>query len=1183
MSKTIKQSRATIAPESIWARKKSYALALAIASVTVSQVYAQDEASQDEPSSDSVMEEIVVTGMRQSLQTAQDLKRDSATVIDSITAEDLGSFPDKSIAEALQRVAGITVNRFAASSDTAHFSAEPSGVIVRGLTQVRTEFNGRDSFSANSSRGLSWGDVSPELMAGVDTYKNQMAELIEGGIAGTVNMRTRLPFDQDGQMFAATLSTNYGNLSDEYTPEGSALYSNRWDVASGEFGILANIAYSNVQTKSEGNQLYRMNRFRNVFGDSDQDGVVDQDVNGDGVVDERDTLTYIPAAIYMRDNTYERTRLGGSIAVQWQNADETFVVTGQYNRSQYENTWEEYVVGVSPADLSFGQSVFYELQPYSGDPQSNTLPQPAPGTDEFTFDQNGLFQTGTTNTGVGWWGGDDAEAAARGQAGVGEPFVIPCYNNGNNSWDGVNACSPSIRGMDTTSTTRAASNENVTQDFSVNIQWSISDSVRSNFDVQFVDSEVDNYDAEMSFQTYTNPFIDLTGERPRLELSAPTNVNWSAEGLTDPHNYFLKHISDHLEDSEGEQFAARADFEFDIDKGPLASIKVGTRYAKRDQVVRWGSYNWQSVATPWGDNQAHYFNIDQHDPTPGGTNGVQPNFTGYPEGYYALRTFGTSYHDINMREFYFADADLIADRIAFADAFSAGNLGFEDSAGNPSGDVVGWDAICSNTGDRSEEVPGTCFTPPEIADVSEETMAAYVQLNFGGSDAEIFGIPFSGNLGVRWVKTTNTGNGGISVPDLDANLFFDPEYKQIEDDPETPDFVESGETLDRTTLLPKTPENLTCTYIPDSPPTPANPAGTPPPVPNTLGCYLSEDDVAFLNGEDQLNVVETSNTKVLPSFNLKLEFTEELQARLAISRAMSRPDIGNLRNYVGISGDMPDESSPNDPGWVRDSSGEIVGLNVFYNAGGQNPYLKPIIADQIDLTLEYYFSDVGSFTAAVFQKKFDDYIQAGRYNRYITSGGVTRAVEIVGPVNADGAKMNGFELAYQTFFDSLPEPFNGLGIQANYTYVNNDGISNSNVQSVVGDQGEASDTGQATDSVEVNRLESLSDQSYTFIGMYEKGDWSARLAYSWRDDYLVTAVDCCVALPVWQKAYGQLDGSIKYTISDSLTVSLSGSNLLGEETVTEQQVENWQDGGLRLPTGRFRNDTRYTLTLTYQL
>ena len=363
---------------------KRSALAIAVASaLSVTPVYAQEE-------TDEEVEEVVVTGIRSSLQSAQALKRNADTVIESITAEDLGDFPDKSIAEALQRVAGITVNRFAASDDTAHFSAEPSGVIVRGLNMVRTEFNGRDSFSANSSRGLSWGDVSPELMAGVDTYKNQMAELIEGGIAGTVNMRTRLPFDQNDQTFALSLAANYGDLSEEVTPEASGLWSDRWELASGaEIGVMANAAYSEVQTRTEGIQLYRMNRFRDVYGDN--------------------TLYYIPAIVSMRDNIYDRTREGAALAFQFASPEDTFVFSAQYNRSEYDNAWEEYLVQASPADLSFAQSVHYEIEGPTIDAtnQDSTIPIPAPGTPAFTFNDQGLFQDGVITTGSGWWGADN--------------------------------------------------------------------------------------------------------------------------------------------------------------------------------------------------------------------------------------------------------------------------------------------------------------------------------------------------------------------------------------------------------------------------------------------------------------------------------------------------------------------------------------------------------------------------------------------------------------------------------------------------------------------------------------------------------------------------------------------------------------------------------------------------------
>ncbi len=202
-----------------------------------------DESSEDEVASSvsddtpaqPSMEELVVVGARLSLETARDIKRESANIVDSVTAVDVGALPDKSVAEALQRLPGITVSRFAASNDTQHFSAEPSGVVIRGLDHVRSEFNSRDTFSADSSRGLSWEDVSPELMSRVDVYKNQSANLIEGGIAGVVDLHTRVPFDFDGEMLVGSAEVNYSEVADSLDPNLSGLYSNRWETDRVDF------------------------------------------------------------------------------------------------------------------------------------------------------------------------------------------------------------------------------------------------------------------------------------------------------------------------------------------------------------------------------------------------------------------------------------------------------------------------------------------------------------------------------------------------------------------------------------------------------------------------------------------------------------------------------------------------------------------------------------------------------------------------------------------------------------------------------------------------------------------------------------------------------------------------------------------------------------------------------------
>ena len=257
-------------------------------------------------------------------ESAQGIKQNSDTFVDSITATDIGAFPDKSVAEALQRVPGITVSRLQSSDDSNHFSAEPSTVLIRGLTFVRTEFNGRDSFSADGYRGLNFNDVSPELMQGVDTYKNQTAEMIEGGIAGVVNLRTRTPFDSDGQDIALTGRVNYGTRSEEPTYEASGVYSNNWDTAGGRFGLLVNAAYSNIVTRTE---AVNMTRIATFCSDYPQVGgafpAANVDADGDVVCNNNPYggtgWRYAPGQVNFSQVDYDRTRYGAALTLQYEN------------------------------------------------------------------------------------------------------------------------------------------------------------------------------------------------------------------------------------------------------------------------------------------------------------------------------------------------------------------------------------------------------------------------------------------------------------------------------------------------------------------------------------------------------------------------------------------------------------------------------------------------------------------------------------------------------------------------------------------------------------------------------------------------------------------------------------------------------------------------------------------------
>ncbi|MDB6092385.1 MAG: TonB-dependent receptor [Gammaproteobacteria bacterium] len=103
-------------------------------------------ASANSASEPGAVAEVVVVGVKQALATSQEIKKDARTFVDSITATDIGSFPDKSASDALQRLPGITVNRLQSNDDSTHPSGEPTNILIRGLTEVRTEFKGRDTF-----------------------------------------------------------------------------------------------------------------------------------------------------------------------------------------------------------------------------------------------------------------------------------------------------------------------------------------------------------------------------------------------------------------------------------------------------------------------------------------------------------------------------------------------------------------------------------------------------------------------------------------------------------------------------------------------------------------------------------------------------------------------------------------------------------------------------------------------------------------------------------------------------------------------------------------------------------------------------------------------------------------------------------------------------------------------------
>jgi TonB-dependent receptor len=346
---------------------------------------------------------------------------------------------------------------------------------------------------------------------------------------------------------------------------------------------------------------------------------------------------------------------------------------------------------------------------------------------------------------------------------------------------------------------------------------------------------------------------------------------------------------------------------------------------------------------------------------------------------------------------------------------------------------------------------------------------------------------------------------------------------------------------------------------------------------------------------------------VLPSFNVRFGFSDKQFMRFGYSKGMSRPDFGLLRNSVSVNA-PPIDVSNSSPYLIRNAQGQVTGYNFVFSAEAGYAGLKPIEADNFDLSYEAYFNKSSSLTFGLFYKRLENAIAYGRADRLLENNGSEQVVVIRGPSNdpGSGGTLKGFEIAYQTFFDSLPGAWSGLGVQLNYTRAKQENINNSNLAIQAGylpgsttafgggNNGSTGGNGNngnplsfASNVIDSHRLAGISDHSYNVVGLYEYGKVGARLAYSWRSEFVTANLDCCVGLPVWQKDNGYLDASARYSFSDNVELSLDVSNLLNTTAVTQQQV--FGDSTLtpgakavRLDSGWVRNDRRLQLGVRFK-
>lgn len=274
--------------------------------------------------------------------------------------------------------------------------------------------------------------------------------------------------------------------------------------------------------------------------------------------------------------------------------------------------------------------------------------------------------------------------------------------------------------------------------------------------------------------------------------------------------------------------------------------------------------------------------------------------------------------------------------------------------------------------------------------------------------------------------------------------------------------------------------------------------------------YIKTDRVSSGNIE-VLNVgirpvsYDKSYSDFLPSATLILDLTDKLVLRAAAAKVVATPPLSDLA--AGFT------------------------YSIVSNTGsGGNPLLNPYKADQADISLEWYFGRANLLSASLFTKKVRSFtrliVTEETLTGFVNPNGTGNVFRITRPENGSDGPVKGFEVNYQHALTFLPVPFDGLGVQANYTYADSktpivDELSGRTVP-----------------------LPNLSKQSYSLIAYYEKHGLSGRVAYTWRDDYLFTVQGAALGGSRYVAASNQLDASISYSVTPSFKLTFDAQNLL---------------------------------------
>lgn len=495
---------------------------------------------QDAAADTTELEEITVTGIRSSLRWSADIKRKSSGVVDGIIAEDMGKFPDSNLAESLQRITGVSINRQ---------NGEGSQVTVRGFGPDfnQVTLNGRTMPSADiplvggdgsgadgAGRAFDFSNLASEGVRALQVYKTGRADISSGGIGATINIETRKPLDNEG--FTGTISAKAAHDSgvdrgNDVTPDVAGFVS--WSDDDAKFGIGLFASYSRRDSASASAYSAAWNvETAGTFLDP-ANGRVTADTQITNAPSDPNTLVSLP-----RDSRYffqevTRERINGQVVMQF-NPTDTLALTADYTFARNEG--EEQRATVSN----------WFNRPFS----------------QVVFDDNPVVATTTFL----------AET-------LGSPKDLAMENQLNATKDQL-------------------------ESFGFNAKWDASDKLRISFDAHTSEAKVtpeapmgySNISVGMAMPVVTSHSVDYSGDVPLINFTRDDSISSNGDGVYDARDVSTQvaNLRTVSQINKVDQFDVHGDWDIDDE----ISVTVGANY--RSQSNATANANYRQILGDWG-------------------------------------------------------------------------------------------------------------------------------------------------------------------------------------------------------------------------------------------------------------------------------------------------------------------------------------------------------------------------------------------------------------------------------------------------------------------------------------------------------------------------------------------------------------------------------------------------------